>query len=100
MGAAPERKERQQAAVSPLHEFESRTETVTAISGIKRFRAATLYAGSDARYWRREGTATISARIVVPASATHSCGRCYGSNSSHTRYAEHKLERDLFSSTA
>jgi hypothetical protein len=35
MGAAPERKERQQAAVSPLHEFESRTETVTAISGIK-----------------------------------------------------------------
>ncbi|MBZ5693851.1 MAG: PilZ domain-containing protein [Acidobacteriia bacterium] len=32
MGAAPERNERQ-AEVSPLREFESRTETVTAISG-------------------------------------------------------------------
>ncbi|HXQ25111.1 MAG TPA: PilZ domain-containing protein [Candidatus Acidoferrales bacterium] len=32
MGAAPERDERQ-AEVSPLREFESRTETVTAISG-------------------------------------------------------------------
>lgn len=62
MGAAPERSE-QHTAVSPLHEFQSRTQTVTAISGKpgpRRFARVPTHAIGVADERRRYPRAALS----------------------------------------